>query len=354
MPAVAAGLRVFFASNLRDNAPLMPHYITQMLFTVTSLRAGSAFVSIYESGSRDGTGAWLNLFEALLRILEVPHHIETGGIERPVGMDRIYHLAHMRNLATTKMRQGLKGELPQWHADRLVFINDVYFCARDAVRLLQHVSADLACSMDFLQWKDPPSTVDVYPYGVDGPPLSVVTDPTQLQFYDVWVARDVEGKPLSNTQPYVQHGYSLGRLRQGLPFPVSCCWNGMLSINAEPFRLGYEFRPGREGECRESETSVMCKDFLRMGYSNFIVDPGVRLAYQPADARLLYTSKLDVPVTPWAEVAAAPAIDPDFAPRKFHMTCCNMADDGSDHVDFFKCRSLPEVFSRTPSAALAA
>ena len=69
--------------------------------------------------------------------------------------------------------QGLNGEPPQWHADRLVFINDVYFCARDAVRLLQHVSADLACSMDFLQWKDPPSTVNVYPYGVDGPPLSV-------------------------------------------------------------------------------------------------------------------------------------------------------------------------------------
>lgn len=56
MPAVAAELRVFFASNLRDNALLMPHFITQMLFTVTSLRAGSAFVSIYESGSKDGTG----------------------------------------------------------------------------------------------------------------------------------------------------------------------------------------------------------------------------------------------------------------------------------------------------------
>lgn len=36
----------------------------------------------------------------------------------------------------------------------------------------------------------------------------------------------------------------------------------------------------------------MCKDFLRMGYSNFIVDPGVRLAYHPADTRLLYTPKV--------------------------------------------------------------
>lgn len=70
----------------------------------------------------------------------------------------------------------------------------------------------------------------------------VVADPEKLQFYDVWVARDAEGKPLSNTAPYVNQGYSLERLRRGLPFPVSCCWNGMLSINAEPFRLGYEFR----------------------------------------------------------------------------------------------------------------
>ncbi len=64
--------------------------------------------------------------------------------------------------------------------------------------------------------------------------------------------------------------------------------------------------------------------------------------------------QVNVPVTTWAEVAAAPAIDPGFAPRKFRMTCCKTADDSSDDVDFFKCRALPEVFSRTPAAALAA
>lgn len=64
----------------------------------------------------------------------------------------------------------------------MVFINDVYFCARDAIRLLHHGDADLACSMDFLQWKDPPSTVDVYPYGIDGPPLSVRAPPHRTAF----------------------------------------------------------------------------------------------------------------------------------------------------------------------------
>jgi len=51
-------------------------------------------------------------------------------------------------------------------------------------------------------------------------------------------------------------------------------------------------RSGKGGECRESETSVMCKDLLRMGYSNFIVDPGVRLAYTPDEARHVYSSKV--------------------------------------------------------------
>lgn len=65
--------------------------------------------------------------------------------------------------------------------------------------------------------------------------MQVVHDPEQLQFYDFWVARDANGAPLSNVKPFVHHTYSLQRLDQGLPFPVSCCWNGMLSMNAEPF-----------------------------------------------------------------------------------------------------------------------
>ena len=46
------------------------------------------------------------------------------------------------------------------------------------------------------------------------------------------------------------------------------------------------------GECREAENSIMCKDFLRMGRSNFIVDPGVRLAYSAHESRQLYTAKV--------------------------------------------------------------
>ena len=35
-----------------------------------------------------------------------------------------------------------------WPPTKVLFMNDVYFCARDAVRLLLH-KADIACGMDF-------------------------------------------------------------------------------------------------------------------------------------------------------------------------------------------------------------
>ena len=63
--------------------------------------------------------------------------------------------------------------MPAWPVDRLVFLNDVFFCAGDLFRLLQHVDADVACGMDFMAWKDPPSTNDIRLFGPHGPPLSV-------------------------------------------------------------------------------------------------------------------------------------------------------------------------------------
>ena len=36
----------------------------------------------------------------------------------------------------------------------------------------------------------------------------------------------------------------------------------------------------------------MCRDFLRLGYSRMVVDPGVRLAYTADIARQRYTQKV--------------------------------------------------------------
>lgn len=39
-------------------------------------------------------------------------------------------------------------DIPAWPAERVIFLNDVFFCAHDVVRLLQH-DADVVCGMDF-------------------------------------------------------------------------------------------------------------------------------------------------------------------------------------------------------------
>ena len=51
----------------------------------------------------------------------------------------------------------------------------------------------------------------------------------------------------------------------------------------------------------------MCNDFLRLGYSNFVVDPGVRLAYDGGASRILYREHIvAAPATAWSDVLAVP------------------------------------------------
>lgn len=47
--------------------------------------------------------------------------------------------------------------------------------------------------------------------------------------------RDSDGNLFLKDPPYVTDPYSLERIAQGLPFPVKCCWNGLVVMNAAPF-----------------------------------------------------------------------------------------------------------------------
>ena len=47
--------------------------------------------------------------------------------------------------------------------------------------------------------------------------------------------RDSDGNLFLKDAPYVTDPYSLERIAQGLPFPVKCCWNGLVAMRAEPF-----------------------------------------------------------------------------------------------------------------------
>ena len=50
--------KVLVAGLLSNTEALMPHYILQLLEFAASMPAGSVFVSIYESGSKDNTGTF--------------------------------------------------------------------------------------------------------------------------------------------------------------------------------------------------------------------------------------------------------------------------------------------------------
>lgn len=62
--------------------------------------------------------------------------------------------------------------------------------------------------------------------------------------YDAWVLRDGEGRMFDLKPPYqgIHSSYTRGRLLQGLPFPVTTCWNGMVVMPAKPFRDGLRIR----------------------------------------------------------------------------------------------------------------
>ena len=57
LPTPPRDKKIFIAANLHNNAALMPHFLTQLLLSVISFTPGDAFVSLYESGSTDATGA---------------------------------------------------------------------------------------------------------------------------------------------------------------------------------------------------------------------------------------------------------------------------------------------------------
>ena len=56
-PASGRGSKVLIAANLHNNAALMPHYTLQLAALLATLPRGAAYLSIYESGSTDDTGA---------------------------------------------------------------------------------------------------------------------------------------------------------------------------------------------------------------------------------------------------------------------------------------------------------
>ena len=389
-------------------------------------------------------------------------------------------------------------------ANRVAFVNDVFFCPDDVVRLLAHTAvsfvegeggerrgggggrasggkassssssssdasdassssssssaaaaapapvplpvpaagpADLACGLDLYRdgrggplrgagigpWRGVPGE-EILPWGERGPPLdegrgggdrrkrrrrrrrsvgggddhSALSSPSNgehdsLLLYDVWVSRDANGVPLSARPPFSRHHYSIDRAARGLPFPVSCCWNGLAVFSAGSFASA----PGGEGEdappplrfraaagnssessssssessggeksgggggggdCPgSSECSLLCSDLHSRGRWRAVLDPGVRVSYDALTASLLARGGLparsreggtggkaaaaaavvapipSVPLAAWRRVRESPPLDWGFAPSKFHSACCPKGGREDDVVHWEGC-----------------
>jgi alpha-1,3-mannosyltransferase len=115
---------------------------------------------------------------------------------------------------------------------------------------------------------------------------------------DFWVARDIEGRKLGLDFPFTGHGPSEQQLRQGLPVPVHCCWNGLTVVRAQPFLAGLRVRAHQEGECAASECSLLCDDMHRLGYRDVRLDPSVRVAYQQHVFNAMHSTPSDPQAQP--------------------------------------------------------
>jgi hypothetical protein len=195
---------------------------------------------------------------ATLVALNVDHSIITDNVIPRNGMDRIDFLERLRNLSLeplTSKKGPLRGKSPSWSADTtlIIYLNDIYYSANQIWELIEtnEGNYDMACAMDFY-----------------------------YRFYDIWVARDLWGTPLSGQHPYFHDWDSVTRMRHGEPIRVFSCWNGVVVMRAEPFLTqNVTFRSSAPHEIYHSECTWLCYDFWRTGFTRILINPKIRVAY---------------------------------------------------------------------------
>ncbi len=86
-------------------------------------------------------------------------------------------------------------------------------------------------------------------------------------------------------------------------------------------------RGHKKGECAASECTLLCNDYLRLGYSKFIVDPSVRLAYAHRDANDVHKKKFvqGIRTTDWADVQSSAPIDWSLTPHRPYYKCAPLS-----------------------------
>jgi len=220
--------RIYIASLHWNSEPVLrSHWNTAIVNLAEILGPENIFVSIYESGSWDKSKDALRELDRELDRMGVQRNITLsktthrdelsvtpvgdGWIDTPQGnkgLRRIPYLARLRNLALRPLedlsREGVT-------FNKILFVDDAAFTAKDVLTLLNTNGGTYAaaCALDF---SIPP------------------------RYYDTFALRDSDGHGhLMQTWPFFRSSVSRDATKSFSPVPVASCWNGMVSMPAEPF-----------------------------------------------------------------------------------------------------------------------
>ena len=284
------------ALNLYNSEHIMNNLIQELQTVIQFLGVNRSMVSIYESGSYDNSRPLLTMFARQLEAAGIPNYVSTS--VESINWDkefRIEALAQVRNKALKPLYMDVESvSVNRTIAkfQKLIFLNDVFFCAADVLELVLQQSnsgATMAC------------------------PLDLEAYPTWQSFYDLWVARTMSGDILynafhdykdgaANTSLSKQERWTLrskywdrkggldlfwkdpiGKLRasKGLPVQVYSCWNGGIAMDTRPFYdYNLKFRTAYPKECKESECTLFSKDLWNSGYGKIVIVPNIIVSYE--------------------------------------------------------------------------
>jgi len=307
----------YIAVNMHNNERILPVFFSELveiliwLKQITGNRKDSVFVSIYESGSVDLTSQFLESFSLVLDNIGVENLIITNESDTlHPGQRRINFLSNVRNKAMNSFYK--KREILY---DYVIFLNDVYFCFEDIIRLLLF-NIDIACGMDM-----------------------DISEEDIIIFRDIWVARDANGQRMLWDPPFTNHSETQERVMNGQPFSVFCCWNGIVVLNASIFYQNITFREAdySKGECSASECSLFCNDVWKINEkARVLMDPHVRVAYdaetyEKINRMYWLETKMDAGLS-------ANVVDKNvpFFEKPVNWTCCPILEDNL-LVDFNTC-----------------
>ncbi|KAI6709753.1 hypothetical protein PZA11_002979 [Diplocarpon coronariae] len=286
LPAHLKDQKIFIASMFRNSEYMLRLYWNKrLLHLIRHLGPQNVYVSIIESGSLEDTKGALRDLQQELEDLQVEHRIQLGvspeeqwaSLERvpAEGEDRtgwihtgrnqswevrrIPYLAALRNQAMEPLAD-MKAKMV---FDRVLWINDVIFSAEDVTTLLATRDGDYAaaCALDF--------AADPYTY------------------YDTFALRDIKGdKTASLRYPYFFSSASRAAFQDGRPVPVASCWNGLISLDAQPFYANPPLRfrgiPDSLGDehLEGSECCLIHADNAALRREKGVwINPNVRVAY---------------------------------------------------------------------------